>query len=66
MFASISSAPVAPAVEHPVSGQTIHLMLVKTPSLTPRGRVWLERARLEAFDGVELQHLIRLEKLGLG
>ena len=66
MFASISSAPVAPAVEHPVSGQTIHLMLVKTPSLTPRGRVWLERARLGAFDGVELARLIRFEKLSLG
>lgn len=41
-------------------------MLVETPSLTQRGRVWLEREQLGAFDGLELQRLIRLEKLSLG
>jgi hypothetical protein len=44
----------------------VHLLLVKTPSLTARGRRWLERAQLGAFDGVELQRLIRFEKLSLG
>jgi hypothetical protein len=44
-------------------------MLVKTPSLTPRGRAWLERAPAQqsgGFNGLELERLIRLEKLSLG
>jgi hypothetical protein len=66
MFASTPSAPVAPATQSSAPSEPVHLMLVSTPSLTPRGRVWLERAQLEAFDGLELQRLIRFEKLSLG
>ena len=66
MDARIPSAPVAPAVQRPEHFEPLHLLLVKTPSLTPRGRRWLERARAGVFDGRELQRLIRLEKLSLG
>jgi len=64
MFARISSAPVAP--ESPAPSEPVHLMLVKTPSLTQRGRAWLERTQAGVFDGLELQRLIRFEKLSLG
>jgi len=66
MFADIASAPVAPAIQQLPSSEAVHLMLVRTPKLTPRGRAWLERTQLAAFDGVELARLIRLEKLSLG
>jgi len=65
MVERISSAPVAPADQPTRSIDTIHLMLVKTPDLTARGRAWLERAQV-AFDALELQRLIRFEKLSLG
>ncbi|HYP99725.1 MAG TPA: hypothetical protein VER96_13715 [Polyangiaceae bacterium] len=66
MFATTPSAPVAPNAQPAAQSEPVHLLLVSTPSLTPRGRVWLERAQLAAFDGLELQRLIRLEKLSLG
>jgi hypothetical protein len=66
MFARIPSAPVVPAAQRPDTFEPLHLMLVKTPSFTPRGRKWLERTRTGVFDGRELQRLIRLEKLSLG
>jgi len=66
MFARISSAPLAPATPPPVRTEPLHLMLVKTPSLTQRGRAWLERTQAGAFDGLQLQRLIRFEKLSLG
>jgi len=66
MFARTPSAPVAPATQAAAQSEPLHLLLVKTPSLTARGRIWLERAQLGAFDGVELQRLIRFEKLSLG
>lgn len=66
MFASPPSASVAPITQPAEQSEPVHLLLVKTPSLTPRGRLWLERAQLGAFDGRELQRLIRLEKLSLG
>lgn len=66
MFANTTSAPVAPTEQSAVQSQPVHLLLVQTPSLTPRGRVWLERAQLGAFDGLELQRLIRFEKLSMG
>ena len=65
MFARTSSPPAAPAAPPPLR-ETVHLMLVETPTLTPRGRRWSERAQVGAFDGVKLQQLIRLEKLSLG
>jgi len=66
MFANTPSAPpVAPDTQSAES-EPLHLLLVETPSLTQRGRAWLERAQLGAFDGLELQRLIRFEKLSLG
>jgi|GEM_PF-1303778 len=70
MFASTSSAPIAPstparAAQSPCS-EPLHLMLVPTPSLTQRGRDWLERMKVGPFDGVALERLIRWEKLSLG
>ena len=41
-------------------------MLVRTPKLTLRGLVWLQRAQGGEYDGLRLQHLIRMEKLSLG
>jgi hypothetical protein len=66
MFASTPSTPVAPTTQSAAHSEPVHLLLVETPSLTPRGHLWLERAQLGAFDGLELQRLIRLEKLSLG
>jgi hypothetical protein len=66
MFERSSGAAASPPAEPPASIETIHLLLVETPDLTPRGREWLERAQVGAFDGLELQRLIRLEKLSLG
>jgi hypothetical protein len=66
MFATTPSTPVAATTQSAAQSEPVHLLLVKTPSLTPRGRIWLERAQLGAFDGLELQRLIRLEKLSLG
>ena len=60
-----SDAPSAPTVQPSISVEYVHLMLVKTPDLTQRGRAWLERAH-STFDARELQRLIRLEKLSLG
>ncbi len=68
MFAQTFCAPVAPSL--PASpnqdSKRVHLMLVRTPKLTPRGVAWLERSEQAEFDGVQLQHLIRMEKLSLG
>jgi len=66
MFARTSSAPVAPVSNTPARFEAVHLMLVRTPKLTPRGHRWLERAQSGGFDGLALQRLIRFEKLSLG
>jgi len=66
MFVRIDNAPAAPAVQDSPKGDAVHLMLVETPSLTARGRRWAERAQVGAFNGVELERLIRFEKLSLG
>lgn len=69
MFARTSNGPVTPGPQPPVNIETVHLMLVKTPSLTPRGQAWIERAQApqsDAFNPVELERLIRFEKLSLG
>ena len=66
MFVPNSSSPAAPPVEPFPRADTVHLLLVETPSLTPRGQVWLEHAKSGAFDGIELQRLLRFEKLSLG
>lgn len=66
MFANTPSAPPVAPDTHSSGSEPLHLLLVETPSLTQRGRAWLERAQLGAFDGLELQRLIRFEKLSLG
>ncbi|HET7543120.1 MAG TPA: hypothetical protein VFK05_24775 [Polyangiaceae bacterium] len=66
MFVRNSDAPGAPTAEPSSKADPVHLLLVQTPDLTQRGRAWLERAHSGAFDGRELQRLIRLEKLSLG
>jgi len=67
MFARTSNAPLALPPNPPARSEPLHLLLVQTPSLTQRGRAWLEqRAQFGAFDALELQRLIRFEKLSLG
>jgi len=70
MFARTSSEPVALATQLPQrAAEPLHLLLVETPNLTPRGRAWLESHQAQQsgnFDGLELQRLIRFEKLSLG
>lgn len=66
MFVRTSDAPGAPTAEPSTSVESVHLLLVEPLDLPPRGRAWLERAHCGAFDGRELQRLIRLEKLSLG
>ncbi len=68
MFARNACAPVAPPAPSLVSTwqpKATHLMLVRTPRLNARGQAWLERSRGE-FDALQLQRLIRMEKLSLG
>ena len=67
MFAPNASAPVAPQSVVPRDRDTraVHLLLVRTPRLNPRGLAWLQRSKGE-FDGVQLQRCIRMEKLSLG
>ena len=66
MFACSSNAPVVASPHLPVGSEPLHLMLVEAPSLTQRGRAWLERAQVGPFDPYALQRLIRFEKLSLG
>jgi hypothetical protein len=67
MFVQNACAPVAPLPSVPPSEQrVVHLMLVRTPRLTPRGLAWLQRSHNGEFDGLQLQRLIRMEKLSLG
>jgi hypothetical protein len=67
MFAHNACAPAAPQPAIPPSEQKdVHLMLVRTPRLTPRGLAWLQRSHTGEFDGLQLQRLIRMEKLSLG
>ncbi len=56
---SVTSAP-------PSEQKVVHLMLVRTPRLNPRGLAWLQRSHHGEFDGLQLQRLIRMEKLSLG
>jgi len=66
MFARTSSAPVAPVSTALAQFDAVHLLLVRTPKLTPRGHRWLQSTHSDGFDGLALQRLIRLEKLSLG
>jgi hypothetical protein len=67
MFAKNACAPVAPSPSSlPYEPKVVHLMLVRTPRLNPRGLAWLQRSQQGEFDGLQLQRLIRMEKLSLG
>jgi hypothetical protein len=66
MFPDISSRSPAATPYVPVSIEPVHLMFVETPRLTPRGWAWLARSQIGDFDGIELERLIRFEKLSLG
>ncbi len=56
--------PCTPEPAAPSAPSRTHLMLVREPSLTPRGLVWAQ-AKLP-FDGRDLQRLLLLERLNLG
>ena len=43
-----------------------HLMLVERPQATPRGLAWARRKDAPVFDGLELESMLRLERLNLG
>ena len=67
MFAQNACAPAAPSSSiPPLEPKVVHLMLVRTPRLNPRGLAWLQRSQQGEFDGLQLQRLIRMEKLSLG
>ncbi|MET0793153.1 MAG: hypothetical protein ABW061_16655 [Polyangiaceae bacterium] len=66
MFAQNACAPAAPRSSAPPGDSKVHLLLVRTPRLNPRGLAWLQRAQQAEFDGLQLQRLIRMEKLSLG
>jgi hypothetical protein len=58
--------PSVPPMPASVEPKVVHLLLVRTPSLTPRGLAWLQRSHTGEFDGLQLTRLIRMEKLSLG
>jgi hypothetical protein len=55
----------APCFEAVPAPQT-HLMLVRTPKLTPRGLAWARRGGAQAFDATRLTAMLRFERLNLG
>ena len=65
MFAQDTRAPATQNMPQ-ADQKRVHLMLVRTPKLTPRGLAWLERSRAGEFNGRTLQRLIQMEKLSLG
>ncbi|HKY34336.1 MAG TPA: hypothetical protein VJN18_00220 [Polyangiaceae bacterium] len=50
----------------PVASARTHLLLVHSPSPTPRGLAWARRGGAPAFDAAGLQSMLRLERLNLG
>jgi hypothetical protein len=67
MFAQNACAPAAPlSSTSSCEPKVVHLMLVRTPRLNPRGLAWVKRSQQGEFDGLQLQRLIRMEKLSLG
>lgn len=49
-----------------VAPQRTHLMLVSSPSPTPRSLAWARRGGTQPFDSARLQSMMRLERLNLG
>jgi len=50
----------------PVRPAHIHLLLVPSPSPTPRSLAWARRGSSPVFDATALQSMLRLERLNLG
>jgi hypothetical protein len=69
---SDSEQPTRPSNPRPVArfeavpAMRTHLMLVPTPSATPRSLAWARRRNARGFDGVGLSAMLRLERLNLG
>lgn len=55
----------SPTLE-PVTPVRTHLLLVRSPSPTPRGLAWARRGQGPGFDATRLQTMLRLERLNLG
>jgi hypothetical protein len=43
-----------------------HLLLVRSPSPTPRNLAWARRGQTPAFEASRLESMLRLERLNLG
>ena len=57
------NARPAPRLEQP---SCTHLMLVRAPDPTPRGLAWARREGAQGLDSVQLESMLRLERLNLG
>lgn len=57
--------PIVPRFEA-VPAQRTHLMLVPTPSPTPRSLAWARSETTRSFNAVRLASMLRLERLNLG
>jgi hypothetical protein len=55
----------SPVLE-PVIPVRTHLLLVRSPSPTPRSLAWARRGQSAEFDATRLQTMLRLERLNLG
>ena len=53
-------------VLEPVAPVRTHLLLVRSPSPTPRSLAWARRGAAPGFDATGLQSMLRLERLNLG
>lgn len=69
---SDSERPTRPSNPRPVARfeavppERTHLMLVPTPSPTPRSLAWARRESSRAFNAARLASMLRLERLNLG
>ena len=54
-----------PSARHEPPAST-HLMLVRAPGPTPRSLAWARREGALGFDRVQLESMLRLERLNLG
>ena len=69
---SESEQPTRPSHPRPLSRfeavppTYTHLMLVPTPSPTPRSLAWARREGTQALNAARLESMLRLERLNLG
>ena len=72
LLRSDSEEPTRPSNPRPaprfeaVPTQRTHLMLVPTPSPTPRSLAWARRETARSFNAARLASMLRLERLNLG